>query len=171
MKAVANIQEQLYGKIFFDQDTIHDLLHIHGKVCGFTREDIGLHGFHVHTDNKIKGFCCGKGLKGHFNPFNTKHGDITDYPCPSKNLKTRHAGDLGNIKVVDKCPECNTYCSIIDIYDSVLSLFPQDIANIENRSIVIHQDEDDLGRGDNKESLINGNAGKRIGFGVIKYYK
>jgi Cu-Zn family superoxide dismutase len=33
--------------------------------------------------------------------------------------------------------------------------------------IIIHKDEDDLGRGGNKESLKTGNAGERIGCGVI----
>ena len=37
------------------------------------------------------------------------------------------------------------------------------------RSMVIHEKEDNLGKGDNEESLINGNAGKRIVCGIIGY--
>lgn len=169
MKAIAEIQDELWGDVIFEQKNKNDLLHIYGKICGFKKEDLGLHGFHVHTDNKIKGYCCGKGLKGHFNPFNTEHGDITDYPYPSNTLKTKHAGDLGNIEVVGKCPECGTYCAIINIYDNILSIYPNELTNIENRSIVIHKGRDDLGRGGDEESLISGNAGKRIGYGIIKY--
>jgi len=37
--------------------------------------------------------------------------------------------------------------------------------------LVIHADKDDLGLGDNAESLITGNAGKRIACAVIGYAK
>ena len=33
--------------------------------------------------------------------------------------------------------------------------------------IIVHQDKDDLGLGNNEESLKTGNAGKRVGCGVI----
>jgi len=123
----------------------------------------GRHGFHIHqTGNLLEG--CSS-LCSHFNPDNTEHGDIHD------SKKNRHAGDIGNI-------EANTN-GIINcvITDNILKLHGK--YNIIGRSVVIHEDEDDLGRGGldyngnvvdsilYEESTKTGNAGKRIACGVI----
>ena len=123
----------------------------------------GKHGFHIHEKgNLLEG--CGS-LCAHFNPDNTTHGDIND----SKN--NRHAGDLGNI-IADK----NGVCKQI-LYDKIIKLNGK--YNIVGRSVVIHENEDDLGLGGldengeiidkkvHKESLKTGNAGKRIACGII----
>ena len=96
-----------------------------------------------------------KSLCQHFNPNNTEHGGIDS--------KIRHAGDLGNI-TADKNGDCKCI-----IYDKIIKLKGK--YNIIGRSVVIHEKEDDLGLGNNKESKITGNAGKRIACGVIGYCK
>ena len=44
-------------------------------------------------------------------------------------------------------------------------------ANVIGRSLVIHEDPDDLGMGGNSDSLTTGHAGKRITCAVIGYSK
>jgi Cu/Zn superoxide dismutase len=44
-------------------------------------------------------------------------------------------------------------------------------ANILGRGLIIHEDEDDCGLGNNEASLKNGNAGKRIACAIIGYSK
>lgn len=113
----------------------------------------GEHGFHIHeAGNLLEGCssCC-----SHFNPLNKKHGGLED-------KLNRHLGDLGNI-IADKNGVCD-----MEIKVRYLKLRGFKF-NIIGRSIVVHADRDDLGKGNNSESLKTGNAGKRIGCGVIGY--
>lgn len=112
----------------------------------------GKHGFHIHeTGNMLDDCSC---CKAHFNPFGAVHG--------GPNSSVRHVGDLGNI-VADANGNVN-----MKLYDNQISLRHLQ-RNIIGRSVVIHADEDDLGKGGNAESLITGNAGTRIGCAVIGY--
>ena len=123
----------------------------------------GLHGFHIHEYGDLREGC--KSLCNHFNPFNKNHGNITD------SKENRHIGDLGNI-VVNKKGNCNMV-----LYDKYIKLKGK--CSIVGRSVVIHENPDDLGRGGldekgniidqkvHQESLKTGNAGKRILCGVI----
>ena len=110
----------------------------------------GLHGFHIHEYGDLTDGCTN--ACAHFNPFNTNHG--------GRNSKERHVGDLGNI-------ESKTGVASGHFIDSIISLHYKKKTCIVGRAIVIHQDEDDLGLGGNKESLKTGNAGKRLACGVI----
>ena len=113
----------------------------------------GKHGFHIHTSGDLREGC--NSLCSHFNPYNSIHG--------GRNDRIRHVGDLGNI-------ESNQSGIVREkFYDKRIKL--RGINNIIGRSVVIHEDEDDLGRGCDNESLKTGNAGKRIACGVIGYSK
>jgi len=110
----------------------------------------GKHGFHIHECGDLTDGCTS--ACAHFNPFNKTHG--------GRNSKIRHVGDLGNILVKSNSTNGS-------FYDNFISLVPGNVCNIIGRSVIIHEDKDDLGKGGDEESLITGNAGKRIACGVI----
>ena len=134
-----------------------DTVEISGEISGLKP---GNHGFHIHRCGNITecGKCC-----DHYNPHNRSHGGPGD--------SERHVGDLGNITADDNG------VAKINIRDHLVKLSGP--FTVIGRSFVIHESEDDLGKGglseqgnvvDEKirqESLTTGNAGKRIGCGVI----
>jgi Cu-Zn family superoxide dismutase len=79
-------------------------------------------------------------------------------------MAERHVGDLGNIHTNNKGEAKYTF------YDNMIKLRGSK-CNIIGRGLIIHEDEDDCGKGGNAESLKTGNAGKRISCAVIGYSK
>ena len=112
-----------------------------------------LHGFHVHQAGDLRDKCTS--MCAHFNPYNKTHG------CPG--MKKRHVGDLGNL-ITDENGKVN-----YRIYDDMIKL--HGAANIIGRGLIIHADTDDCGKGSNEQSLITGNAGKRIACSIIGWAK
>ena len=112
----------------------------------------GDHGFHIHKDGDLsQGF---QSLCSHYNPFNQHHG--------GPNSIERHLGDLGNIHA-----NING-----EIHNEIFGkgIFLNGEHSVIGRSIVIHENRDDLGLGVGSRregSLKTGNAGKRIAAGVI----
>ena len=90
--------------------------------------------------------------------FQSTHGS------PYDPTQERHAGDLGNIQA-DQYGNADVY-----IHDLVISLNPASPAYIGNLAIVVHQGQDDLGRGGNADSLKTGNAGGRAGCGLVVHH-
>lgn len=113
-----------------------------------------LHGFHVHEAGDLSDKCTS--MCAHFNPYNKTHG------CPG--MKERHVGDLGNLKTNNKGEAKYSF------YDDHIKLRGNK-CNIIGRGLIIHENPDDCGLGSNNESLITGNAGKRIACAVIGYAK
>ncbi|KAL0133544.1 hypothetical protein PUN28_000935 [Cardiocondyla obscurior] len=108
----------------------------------------GEHGLHIHEYGDISRGCYSLG--GHYNPRDSPHGG------PEDDLSKRHVGDLGNIQV--ESTRRSTFWKL----DKYL-----DLAEIIGRSIVITKDPDDLGRGNNPESKIDGNSGEGLTAGLI----
>lgn len=122
------------------------------KNCG--KE--GLHGFHIHEKADFSEGC--KSAGPHFNPFNKNHGAPTD--------EDRHVGDMGNVWVD------NNGNSKGVLYDHLIKL--EGPHTVVGRSVMVHEDPDDLGRGDHSKPGVNGftskttgNAGARIACGEI----
>jgi len=108
--------------------------------------DAGEHGAHVHE----KGDCSaadGASAGGHFNPQSKDHG----LPGAEK----RHLGDLGNITIGKDGK------GSLDITAPGANLKANDPQSFVGRAIIVHAKKDDGGQ-------PVGNAGGRVGCGVIK---
>ena len=137
----------VYGTIKFSQSKKSKRVKVTYHITGLSD---GLHGFHVHEYGDLTDGC-GSSC-AHFNPTNKLHG--------GRKSKIRHVGDLGNILSKNKVAKGF-------FYDNIISLNPKSKFSIIGRCIVVHEEEDDLGKGGDKESTITGNAGKRLACGVI----
>jgi superoxide dismutase, Cu-Zn family len=117
-------------------------IEVHAEVEGLNPNS--KHGFHIHEF----GDCSASDAEsagGHFNPFGGEHG--------SPDIDNAHAGDLGNLESdSDGRATFNKTFSHFHLWGS---------HSIIGRSVLIHQDEDDL------TSQPAGNAGARIACGVI----
>ncbi|XP_017752406.1 PREDICTED: copper chaperone for superoxide dismutase isoform X2 [Eufriesea mexicana] len=138
-----SINNKIIGVIRFAQTP--DGCIIDGTIDGLTS---GKHGMHIHECGDISQGCNSVGE--HFNPTNAEHGG------PEDDIFKRHVGDLGNI-MVDNFGR--TTFRIIDKFIK--------IPDIIGRSLVITEKPDDLGRGANSQSKIDGNSGNRLACGII----
>ena len=136
------------GTIDFYEELSSNLISVIGELKSNKYKD-SYHGFHVHEAGDLSEKCMG--ACAHFNPYNKNHG--------GRNDKDRHVGDLGNIYA-------NKYgVSNINITDNLIKLRGK--YSVIGRSLIVHEDEDDLGKGCHKDSLTTGHSGKRIACGVI----
>jgi superoxide dismutase, Cu-Zn family len=127
------------GKIVFTQKG--DEVEITGEITGLTP---GLHGFHVHEFGDMTSKD-GLSTGGHFNPDGKPHGGPHD--------KNRHVGDLGNVKADDKG------VVTLNMKDKLIQL--DGPHSILGRALIVHAKADD------EKSQPSGDAGGRIGGGVI----
>lgn len=135
------------GLVSFTQDTPTSKTNIIASVRGLKANS--LHGFHIHQYGDLTEGC--KTAGPHFNPHGKDHGGPND--------TERHVGDLGNLKSDSKG---NAYLAVSD---GLISLFGEN--SVVGRSVVVHADPDDLGKGNFPDSKTTGHAGARIACGVI----
>ena len=140
--------KKIKGIVRFVEEGDSVLIHI--DVHGLKKN--AKHGFHVHECGDMSNQC--ESMCAHFNPYGKEHGGPDD--------KERHVGDLGNL-ITDN----NGIAKYIQ-RDTMIKLRGTK-CNIIGRGLIIHEDEDDLGKGGEKDSLVTGHAGKRIACAVIGY--
>ncbi|KAG8231143.1 hypothetical protein J437_LFUL011210 [Ladona fulva] len=145
------------GGVFVTQELEGGPIILSGTVQGLKP---GNHGFHLHRDPISANDCNTAGP--HFNPFNVSRRHprflarrVNTHGGP--NDKNRHGGDFGNIEA----NELGVAFVSIQIPGDMISVESGGEMGIIGRSIVIHENEDDLGKGGTPESLKTGGAGKR----------
>lgn len=120
---------------------------VKGRIVGLTP---GKHGMHIHMGKVITN-CDSTGT--HFNPLSTNHGGLRTVE--------RHAGDFGNIRANDEFAQFEFDVDSISLRKGLSN-------SIIGRSLVIHENQDDLGLGFDEASSINGNSGPKIACAVVK---
>ncbi|XP_003397315.1 superoxide dismutase [Cu-Zn] [Bombus terrestris] len=146
VKAVCVLQGEVKGTLYFEQSDSSSPVKVTGQVTGLKQ---GLHGFHIHEFGDNTNGCTSAGP--HFNPLKKDHG--------GPDAEVRHVGDLGNVEA-----NANGIANV-NITDKVIQL--QGPHNIIGRTLVVHADPDDLGKGGVELSKTTGNAGARLACGVV----
>jgi len=105
----------------------------------------GKHGFHIHTAGDLRGEGC-QGACSHWSKTPSDHGDYGK----------GHTGDLGNVEPDSSGQFKKTYF-----------LKGVGVEELWGRTVIVHEDEDDLGHGGHKDSKTTGNSGKRIACAIF----
>nr|ANY57566.1 PlxyGVORF47 protein [Plutella xylostella granulovirus] len=132
------------GVVTFTQDLPHHVTRVTGHLIDLPK---GEHGIHIHEFGDVTNGCTSAGE--HLNPFDEEHGDA----------EHGHLGDLGNVR---SHGYKYTHFSMIS---PRISLYGEH--SVLGRSLVVHEQRDDLGMGDDVTSKTTGNSGGRLCCGVI----
>ncbi|XP_034296256.1 extracellular superoxide dismutase [Cu-Zn] [Pantherophis guttatus] len=131
------------GLVLFKQLYPHGKLAALFNLTGFpTEANTSARAIHIHQYGDLSDGCDSAG--GHYNPWKVNH--------------PHHPGDFGNFN-----PNGGNVQKLKSNLKATL-FGPQTILG---RSVVIHEKEDDLGKGKNEASLAHGNSGPRLACCVI----
>lgn len=143
------------GHVYFFQPNCFEDTQIRIQLEGFKPNST--HAIHIHEFSDFSKGCMSAGP--HYNPYNRFHGNIYIHG------KGRHVGDM-----INNITSNNEGKVDITYVDDLISLYEP--YSVINRSVVIHEDPDDLGLGGGTESpeallrrqqsLETGNAGGRM---------
>ncbi len=141
-EAIAVFQtEKVQGEVLFIQQSMGT------KVTAyFSKLPAGLHGFHIHRAGDLRGEGCQGACEHYHRGSPQSHGSTPDSRGP------RHTGDLGNIRQGRHYEYFLPKTTVHDLF---------------GRSVIVHADEDDLGKGDHPDSHTTGHSGARIGCAII----
>jgi Cu-Zn family superoxide dismutase len=130
------------GEVLFKQSGNN--IHIEAT---FTQLPPGEHGFHIHRAGDLRGDGCKKACD-HFHV-----GAPCDHGGPPGSKGERHTGDLGNVSL----PRSKYTWTLKGVQAEELW----------GRSVIVHADPDDFGRGSEEDSKTTGHSGKRIACAII----
>lgn len=134
---------QVTGVVLFKQFYPHGKLEALFYLAGFPTEvGTSARAIHIHQYGDLSHGCQSTG--SHYNPWKVNHPN--------------HPGDFGNFP-----PKGGNIQKLKSNLRATL-FGPQTVLG---RSVVIHEQEDDLGKGNNQGSLEHGNAGQRLACCVI----
>jgi Cu-Zn family superoxide dismutase len=117
----------------------------------FSRLPAGEHGLHIHRAGDLRGEGC-KAACDHWHV-----GPKSPHGGPPGTKGPRHTGDLGNVAM----PPGRTFCK------KEYRLSGVAVEDLLGRSVIVHADPDDYGRGPFEDSPTTGHSGKRIACAVI----
>lgn len=119
--------------------------------CSFTSLPPGEHGFHIHSAGDLRGEGC-KLACSHWNK-----GRSVQHGGPPGHKGPRHTGDLGNLAMSSEKEELKKQYFLKHVL----------VEELYGRSVIVHEDEDDYGRGPHEDSKTTGHSGARIACAVI----
>jgi Cu-Zn family superoxide dismutase len=144
MSAVANFpnKNSIEGYVIFNKSNEGCIVRAY-----FSKLPPGEHGFHIHKAGDLREKGC-KGACEHYHK-----GPLTSHGGPPGSSGPRHTGDLGNIS---NAPFYKLYI-----------LKDVTVEELYGRSVIVHEDKDDLGKGTFEDSKTTGHSGNRIGCAII----